>query len=169
MEVRRLVSADLEPYFALRLEMLRNNPEAFFVSYEDEKAKGSGFVAGILEKAEPGNAIFGGFVNGKIVGAAGVYRPDPRPKTVHKAMLWGMYVQPSARGQGLGEALVRAVATHARETMAANALYLCVTSGNAAARALYERVGFVGWGTEPRAWKVEGKYFDDLHMCLKLG
>ncbi|MGZ3652670.1 MAG: N-acetyltransferase family protein [Bdellovibrionota bacterium] len=168
MEVRRLISADLDPYFALRLEMLRDSPDAFFVTYEDEKAKGSGFAAGILEKAEPGNAIFGAFEKGKIVGAAGVYRPDSRPKTVHKAMLWGMYVQPASRGRGIGEALVRAVVAHARDVMKSGVLQLELASQNRAARALYERVGFVAWGLEPKAWQIEGVYHQDLHMWLDL-
>jgi GNAT superfamily N-acetyltransferase len=55
--------------------------------------------------------------------------------------LVSMYVRPQARGRGVGEALVAAVARWA-EAQGAKSLHLWVTETNAPARLLYERLGF---------------------------
>ena len=47
-------------------------------------------------------------------------------------------------------------------------LTLTVTAGNASAVQLYERHGFVAYGTLPRAIKVGDEYHDKLHMALVL-
>src|SRR5581483_9964631 len=52
-----------------------------------------------------------------------------------------LYVRPSARGQGLGTALLRAAAEHVRSEKA-EMLALEVLESNAAARRLYDRLGF---------------------------
>jgi len=48
-------------------------------------------------------------------------------------------------------------------------LNLGVSETTPGARALYEAVGFVVWGTEPRAMRVEGRYYDEIFMALALG
>jgi GNAT superfamily N-acetyltransferase len=55
--------------------------------------------------------------------------------------LVGMFVEPDARGRGIGVALIEAVVAWARERGAAH-LYLWVTSTNRPAIALYQRCGF---------------------------
>jgi len=42
-----------------------------------------------------------------------------------------------------------------------------VTAGNAAAVALYEHLGFVRYGTEPHALRVNGRDFDEHLMVLR--
>ena len=56
--------------------------------------------------------------------------------------LFDLVVQPSARGQGLGTALVRALLDWGRQA-GAQAAYLQVRSANPRAQQLYERLGFV--------------------------
>ena len=41
------------------------------------------------------------------------------------------------------------------------------TAGNAAAVALYEHLGFVRYGTEPHALRVNGRDFDEHLMVLR--
>jgi ribosomal protein S18 acetylase RimI-like enzyme len=61
-----------------------------------------------------------------------------------------MWVEPSARGRGIGRALLDAVVEWAKERDPSRAIRLSVTDGNDAARRLYERYGFVDTGvTEP--------------------
>ena len=55
--------------------------------------------------------------------------------------LVGMFVEPAARGQGIGALLVDAVVGWARARGSAR-LYLWVTTTNRAALALYQRSGF---------------------------
>jgi ribosomal protein S18 acetylase RimI-like enzyme len=47
-------------------------------------------------------------------------------------------------------------------------LVLTVTRSNQAAAKLYKGAGFVTFGLEPRAIKVDGEYFDKEHMFLFL-
>jgi ribosomal protein S18 acetylase RimI-like enzyme len=92
---------------------------------------------------------------------AGFYR-ESSPKERHKGMLWGMYVAPDARRFRLGAELVQAVLDHAAGEV--EQVRLAVSNGNAAAIGLYERLGFVAYGHEPRALKGPNGYSDDLLM-----
>jgi GNAT superfamily N-acetyltransferase len=108
-----------------------------------------------------GTGIFGAFLEERIVGMAGFYR-ESSPKERHKGMLWGMYVEPAARRFRLGAGLVQAVLDHAAGEV--EQVRLAVSYGNAAAVGLYERLGFVAYGHEPRALKGPSGYSDDLLM-----
>ena len=46
-------------------------------------------------------------------------------------------------------------------------VHLAVTANNAAAVALYEHLGFVRYGTEPRALRVNGRDLDEHLMVLR--
>lgn len=164
--IRRLNKDDLANYYDLRLEMLKLVPTAFGMSYEDEKAKGTTFFSSVLSMEADTNVIFGAFLNNQLVGSVGVYS-DGRPKSKHKAMIWGMYVQEKARGQGLGKKLIASAIDHAQTRLRAIGVYLAVESTNAAAKSLYIGCGFKVWGTEPAALFVNGVYYDECHMYLK--
>jgi RimJ/RimL family protein N-acetyltransferase len=45
---------------------------------------------------------------------------------------------------------------------------LSVVAGNAPAQRLYASLGFAPYGLEERALKVDGKYFDEVHMVRPL-
>jgi ribosomal protein S18 acetylase RimI-like enzyme len=72
-------------------------------------------------------------------GLAGVYVEDGAAELV------SMWVRPSARGLGVGEALVEAAAAWAK-TRDFRSLSLWVTESNAPAVRLYERLGFTPTG-----------------------
>lgn len=76
----------------------------------------------------------------------------------HVVSLW---VSPHARGAGVADRLIDAVARHARAQNAPT-LTLWVTDGNDRARAFYQRAGFRGTGRrqpvrpqEPQPWEEE--------------
>jgi GNAT superfamily N-acetyltransferase len=69
--------------------------------------------------------------------ATGIFRDPEGPRLE----LVGMFVEPVARGRGVGAALVETVCACARDRGMAR-LYLWVTSTNQAALALYRRCGF---------------------------
>ncbi len=94
-------------------------------------------------------------LEGRIVGLAG--GGDSGPSGV--AALTSLWVDPGARGQGVGDQLVISVTAWAKAE-GYNQLVLWVTEGNGHAEALYERNGFTRTGEvieEPRAefemWK----------------
>ena len=90
-----------------------------------------------------------------------------RLKVRHIGHVIGMMVRPEARGRGLGALLLEACIAEARHA-GLEMLTLTVTAGNAGAVRLYERHGFVAYGTLRRAIKVGGRYHDKLHMALVL-
>jgi ribosomal protein S18 acetylase RimI-like enzyme len=66
-----------------------------------------------------------------------------------RAHLISMWVAPTHRKRGVGRMLIEAIADWARGCRAVE-LYLDVTSNNGAARAFYERLGFIATGkTKP--------------------
>jgi ribosomal protein S18 acetylase RimI-like enzyme len=155
--IRRLEAADSALYRDIRLEALKQNPEAFGSTFERESDKPASWFEAAIRQGD----IFGAFLQGTLAGMAGYTAPE-NPKQAHKALLWGMYVRPAARHSGLGKRLVEAVLEHARERV--EALQLTVVSENEAARRLYGSLGFVEYGLEKRALKQDGRYYDEVLM-----
>ncbi len=152
---------DLEAYRALRLEALAAHPEAFGTTAEEEAAKPREALLQVLET----NAIFGGFMADALVGVAALVQ-QPKEKERHKGLLWGMYVAESARGSGLGGALVDAVLEAARGRVLQ--VHLDVGDYNMPARRLYESRGFVACGVTPRSLKLGERYLDEIAMVRRL-
>jgi RimJ/RimL family protein N-acetyltransferase len=127
---------------ALRLAALRDAPEAFSASLAEDEAR----------RARDWEMLAGGpgavFVAGDFEGMAGVFLEGGEPR------LWGMWVAPAARGRGVGGALTQAVVEWAR-VRALETLRLTVMEDAPAARALYERAGFVATGRSGREVAME--------------
>ena len=162
LQIRRLGSSDAALYREIRLEALRKNPEAFGSTFEIESAQPLAWFEAVVARAD----IFGAFLDDVLVGIAG-YAAQEGSKRAHKAQLWGMYVRAAGRNLGLGERLVAAVLDHARGRV--EAVQLTVVSDNAAARRLYDAMGFVEYGYEKRALKQDGRYYDEVLMAKFLG
>lgn len=167
MQIRRLDSADAAAFQALRLQGLVECPLAFAASPEDEAGEPVDAVAARLADDAHG-CVFGAFDDrGELVGVVGLGRERMR-KLAHKAVLWGMYVAPAARRQGLGRALIRRLLAEAAATPGVRQVTLGVHAGNHVARALYESFGFIAWGTEPGAAWVDGALRDETWMVCRL-
>jgi RimJ/RimL family protein N-acetyltransferase len=165
MELRRLVSKDLMAYMKSRLFALKESPSAFLVTWEEEAQRGTAHFEATLSHEGADRAIFAAIVDDEVVGTVGVFQEN-RVKTRHKAVIWGMYVSPKYRRQGLGGKLVDMAVSFARDEIKAGAVFLSVETANESAKKLYRSKGFQHWGTEPRAFMVEGKYLSDDHMAL---
>lgn len=160
--IHRLGAADAENYRALRLEGLRNHPEAFGASWEEERGKPLAWFAERLERS----AVFGGLCDDvTLLAVAGLALPGT-VKARHKGILWGMFVRAEARGTGLADALVARVIAEARGVV--EEVKLTVGASNEAAIRLYSRAGFTQYGLEKRALKVGTRYYDELLMALPL-
>ena len=159
--VRRLAQGDADSFRTLRLEALRQDPDAFGSTYDSEAADPPERFRRTLADGR----VFGLFRAGSLVGMAG-YAVRDWPKSRHKGGVWGTYVRPSERGKGGAEALMRALIAAAAAEV--EILQLKVVSGNAAARGLYEKLGFAQYGLEKRALKQSGRYDDEILMALEL-
>ena len=167
MNIRQLAAHDAPVYQPLRLRALREHPEAFGSSLEDELPLPLEQVARQLEDTSGNSVSFGAWLDGQLVGIVSLYR-SPRLKTRHKALLGGMYVTPEARGNRIGKALLEHTLSYARTMDGLEDVTLAVTVGNDAARRLYLGAGFVPYGVEPRYIKLGNRYFDIEWMILRL-
>jgi ribosomal protein S18 acetylase RimI-like enzyme len=160
-QVRLLSGADAAAFQACRLEALTLHPCAFAGAYGEEVGRSLDEVATRLDQG----AAFGAFLDGALVGSAGFSLPGLHKKC-HKGVLWGVYVRAAARGRGLGRLLVEQVIEHARGRV--EQLHATVVTTADAARQLYRHLGFQTYGLEPRALKVDGRYYDQELMVLLL-
>ena len=165
VRIRALTSEDLPAYRELRLRALRDHPEAFATSVQEELQRPA---AETVLKLTPGpeQLTLGALDGGRLVGIATLVRP-PRAKMRHRATLAAMYVAPEARGRKVGRALLERAMEAAREWGVTD-LALSVTVGNEAARSLYAAAGFATYGVEPRCFRVEGRFYDVEWMNLQL-
>jgi ribosomal protein S18 acetylase RimI-like enzyme len=159
--VRQLDAGDLASYRDIRLEALREHPEAFGASYEAVAARDEDYFA----KAIGRFAIFGAFAaqGGRQTGLAAFARHEGA-KLMHRGDLIQMYVRPEGRGSGCGLALIEAIVAHAKPLVAQ--LHLGVATNNEPAIQLYKRAGFHIYGTEPRSLYVDGRYVDE-HLMVR--
>jgi ribosomal protein S18 acetylase RimI-like enzyme len=95
-------------------------------------------------------------------------RREALVKVSHKAFIWGVFVDPAHRGKGIAQDLLNAAAGHAAQEWGCVQLTLCVNAENVAAKNLYTSLGFVVFGVEPRAIRVDGRFYDEEYMVKGL-
>ncbi|MCA6123546.1 GNAT family N-acetyltransferase [Bradyrhizobium sp. WSM 1704] len=162
IEIRRLTPADAALYREIRLEALRTSPEAFASAFETESVHP---VEWFAQRLEGGVVIIGAFRQGQLVGIVGFVQGHG-PKQQHKGALVSMYVRPTARRAGVGHRLVEAALDLAAQSV--ELVQLGVTAGNEPAYRLYMSLGFVEYGVERHALKIDGRYFDEILMAKDL-
>jgi L-amino acid N-acyltransferase YncA len=163
-EIRKLSADDAPQYRELRLRALREHPDAFTSSWEEESVKPVDWYRDRLDSES--RAFFAVVDRGELCAMAGLEREE-RLKNRHKGTVVGMYVAPEQGGRGLGMDLLQAVIREAR-ARGIEQLVLTVTEGNGTAVRLYVRAGFRSFGIEPRAIRVGERYFGKNHMYLDL-
>ena len=166
LSLRPLTTEDAAAYRALRLRALAEFPDAFTSSAAEEANSPEDWVARRLRERE-GHMMLGAFVGDELAGTAGLER-RPRAKENHKALLYGMFVAPEHGGRHIGREMVDEVLRIARTWPGLEQITLTVTRTNDRARRLYAEAGFITFGVEHRAIKVDGTYYDKEHMVLFL-
>lgn len=157
IKIRQLNDDDVSGYRYIRLEMLNNHPEAYADSYKETKRQGDDFFLKCINNG----AIFAAFDGNEMIATTGFFMKSGAQSS-HKAMIWGVYVKPEYRGQGISYDLL----SQALKNLPDNAalVQLCVVEGNEAAESTYAKAGFKTWGLEERAICVDGRYYDEKHM-----
>ena len=163
--IRLLREEDADSYTTLRREALIEAPLAFAASLDDDLACDAEAVREQIRRSTE-SVIFGAFRE-RLVDTVGLYR-DRHLKSAHKVHLWGMYVTPAHRRQGLALALLRAALQHAPSMPGISLVHLSVTSAAPEARRLYEATGFTAWGEEPDALRWNGRSVSELHLGFRL-
>jgi GNAT superfamily N-acetyltransferase len=163
--IRPIRADEAEALRDIRLAALADCPTSFTADFNDEKDRNPW-----LDRAQQGTGdgkdlILLAEADGQIVGMTGVLGHS-NAKLRHNGIVWGVYVRPVYRAQGIGHRLLQAAIAWGREKRLVK-LVLSVTVGNPA-RKLYERLGFVEYGVEPMAVRWEGRFYDEAQMVLRL-
>jgi RimJ/RimL family protein N-acetyltransferase len=166
MEIRRLQPADAASYAELRREMLHDSPWAFAASPTDDRGVDPDRVRATL--ADPAHAIVGAWTpEGRLVSVAGVHR-NGHTKMAHRVHIWGVYTTPAARGQGACFLVLQELLRLATTWPGVTSAGLSVSIRSPGALALYRKLGFRAWGTEPGALMIDGVAYDEVHMVTDL-
>ena len=167
MEIRFLTSADSDEWSRLRLQALHGDPEAFSSSVEEHQALTRAEIDRRVGSEHSDSFVAGAFDQNRLIGMAGFFRVKG-PKLRHKGMIWGVYVDPAWRGQGLGRKLLETVLDRAKAVAGIERLLISVTSSQTVAARLYRSLGFERFGLEPRAVKVGARWLDEEYMFRAL-
>ena len=157
--IRELHPADFDIVKALRLEALASSPEAFGTSVEEERLQ----TREVFTDSFKTGRVFGYFDGDVLVGSAGYYT-FRLSKMSHRCQLFGVYVTPAYRGRNIASTLANTICDEARKTM--QQIHLNVWTGNEEALALYKKLGFEIYGTEPATMMINGVAIDD-HLMVK--
>ncbi|KIL51621.1 acetyltransferase [Jeotgalibacillus alimentarius] len=165
MKIRRLNENDAESYFDIRLASLKNNPEAFATSFEEEQHQPIELYKNRL--TSDASITLGAIHNEQLVGIITIVKSN-KQKLMHRAEIVSTYVVPGNRGKQIGRKLVIHALDEIKHIPGIEQVYLMVESNNTAAKTLYESAGFEQFGTDRHALKYKGRYFDIDHMVLYL-
>ena len=167
LTVRSLCADDSEALNAFRLTTYREThfraryPEECEPSLEAVQKELAGCEASAL------NFEVGAFAGEKVVGEFGVTQVWPHIKFRHRAVM-GISVRKEYWGCGLGSYLMQ-LAIDQTSIDGFEQLELGVCSDNTRAIHLYEKIGFVRCGIQPRAFKLkDGTYRDEIMMVKML-
>jgi ribosomal protein S18 acetylase RimI-like enzyme len=139
LEVVRVDASNWRTYRDVRLAMLQGAPRAFWTTYEQAASRTDEEWQQLVGQANTWLAL----AQGRAVGSVGSFRLPDQPED--ECVLVGMWVDPSARGRGVGERLVQTV-LDAAARQGLRRVVLEVAHENAPALALYERMGFRATG-----------------------
>ena len=167
VRIRLLDETDAQQYQALRLAALQHNPEAFGSTYERE-VEFPLVLVGERLRPEQDRFVLGAFdEEGALVGMV-VFMRETGAKFSHKGNVFGMYVGPESRGEGIGKLLLEELLRRAKQCEGLEQINLAVVSDNIPAKRLYSSLGFTIYGMEQNALKWQGRYFHEDWMVLRL-
>lgn len=161
MLYRKLKVDDYESYSILREKALRDSPESFASTNEEEVNTRKERFSAIANHHT--NFILGAFDGNVLVGMAG-FMKDEKTKLKHKGMIWGMFVSTDIQGRGIGKSLLQEAINIAFKDSELLQIKLAVVSTNQKAISLYEKLGFTTYGVEKKSLQAKGKFYDDFLM-----
>jgi ribosomal protein S18 acetylase RimI-like enzyme len=168
MQIRVLTRADVSAFQQLRRERLEREPRAFAESLTEHDSTTTEAIAKRLELSSLDNFVIGAFSpSGQMVGMMGFAR-NLREKSRHKGLIWGVFVQPEWRNQGVARAMLAELIERVKANPGVEKINLTVSADQTAAKRLYRSMGFEVSGQEKHALKVDGQYVDEDHMVLWL-
>jgi len=165
IEFRKLRPEDSQSYRTIRLECLKNFPDNFGATYEEQSVLPKLAWEEFIEQQSPDKFTVGAFDGDALIGICSV-NLETRKKTRHMGEIVQMYVKPEYAGQKVGLRLLQAAINKAFEYPHVEQLTLNVLTTNVAANRIYEKAGFTEYGLLKRNFKTESGYMDQRQMIL---
>ena len=165
--MRLLTEMDADEFWHFRLAGLEESPHAFAEAADELRATPPAVTADRLRQSTSDNFVLGAFADRQLVGTAGFFR-FTGAKTAHKGRVWGVYVHPPFRGQGIARALLSDLLARIRRVEGIQQLSLTVAVTQLPAIALYESIGFRRFGFEIHSLIVDNVWVDEEHRVLML-
>lgn len=141
----------------------------YLTTYPDESQHDVEIMAEKLEKsrASKSDVEICAFVDGRLVGSAGINMVKNRDKTRHRAE-FGISIIKDYWGLGIGSELTKACIEAAKKAGYLQ-IELDVVSENESAISLYRKYGFVEFGRNPKAFRTrQGQWQELVLMRLEL-
>jgi ribosomal protein S18 acetylase RimI-like enzyme len=166
--LRRLSAADRAQFRELRQIALKVNPEDFMITAEEEIAIPRLSIEAALELPEKCTFFLGAFTGdpASLIGIAGLLTNAFR-KTRHSGRITSLFVHPEHRRRGVAQLMLEQLLAQAAEG-GLHSVRLEVVADNRGAIVLYERLGFIPYGREPSAYRMEEREWDLLLMTYRL-
>jgi len=164
--VRRVHAHDAPQLAVLRHAALSDAPAAFAMSESQLAPLADPAWQTLCERhAHGAQSLVVAYAHHTCIGMAGCH-VDASTKMQHCGMIWGVYVTPAYRGQGVATQLLQALIAHGAQQQL-RMLKLSVTVGQQHALRLYEHLGFVVYAHEPALLYMDNTEIDALHMVYR--
>lgn len=157
IEIRKLSPDDWQIYKDLRLQMLREEPQAYSQKYEDLiKRTDEEWKENTLTDTR-GELV--AFVDGKPAGMNGYAYDNP-----NLVFIWGMFIRKEYRGLGLGRMLMEEIEKEIRKDAEVKKIHVSVISSQITAWKLYEKLGYKEIKREKEKVNYDGVLYDEILM-----
>ncbi len=137
VEFRKLLPNESNIYRQMRLESLREFPEAFYANYEEalhtEKLK----LEINIEQQTPDKFVMGAFVDAELIGM-GVFILEEN----NSGGIYQMYVKEHFHRKNVGGGLITAIMNEAANNLNVKEIHLEITTKNKKAYNFYSKLGF---------------------------
>ncbi|MCL1632730.1 GNAT family N-acetyltransferase [Sporolactobacillus sp. CPB3-1] len=161
---RILAAKDAELYHALRLEALKNNPEAYASDLMTEQKRTMDQIRAHLD--DPYVMTVGGYDGERMIAIASLHL-EKLPKMAHRSTLTSVYVNPEYRGRRVSRHMMEYMIERVKKR-GITKMYLYVMTHNASAIRAYRKFGFDIIGEDREAMKEPHGYVDEYLMVKYL-
>lgn len=164
---RKIKEDEWQKYKKIRLEALKNDPQAFGSSYERENQKSDNEWKEklMLSNTDDSKKIFVGIDNDSngFLAIGGAYAEN-----LGEWNVIAIYVNPKYRGQGVSKILLSEIINTLKARGNVKRLILRVNVNQQAAVNLYRSLGFVIINKEEKQLLGDGNFYDEFEMALDL-
>jgi ribosomal protein S18 acetylase RimI-like enzyme len=163
---RQLIPTDHDEYKRVRLESLKQYPDNFGTTYEEELHSGYLKLDDAIKFPGDNKFAFGAFSpEEKLIGICG-FIAETRSKARHRGEITQMYVENQYTRRGIGGILLQLVINKAFDNKQIEQITLGVVYSNENAVKLYKQLGFIEYGRLENYFRSGTQYFTQSFLSL---